>query len=405
MAARYGIVPQSGPSATGIRMYNKSRVRAEQDRSLLPGPMDFEDIAKAFNDFSQALNMDQGYSPMTGDIVFHDLKEQEQKEAKLYRDLAFQEKVENRIFEHMRDGHNYTNCSCGREHKFIHGGHQIEKDESLADNLDNWKPFGGDDDDDDDDDDGDDAKQPKKLAYQNLPGVRETGKPEVKKLQNGSAAVFGRKMSIHKDAEKKLKGVEMIIQCRATNLLADAFPVNVSFIEERLHRYDLEDFQSHLLSCKIVFDMSLEDLIYERDDAQEDVELQHGGNTEEILRKRGQIRARRWWKVLRDVCGKDRVWKVVCQDPHLRKHAALAERALEIQFNKAKSLPAANVSRNIPPGIPPCDDLARHRHHLLSWAVSSNRTKYDLLNDARQDAQDNNDFDPRSPYGYPDSAD
>ena len=76
----------------------------------------------------------------------------------------------------------------------------------------------------------------------------------------------------------------------------------------------------------------------------------------------------------------------------------------QIQFNKNKTLPAANISKNIPHEIPPCDNLARHRFHLLSWAVSSNRTKYDLFNDARKDAKAV-DFDPRDPYGYPDSAD
>jgi len=185
-----------------------------------------------------------------------------------------------------------------------------------------------------------------------LPGVAELGMPVVLQLKNESLAkgneemlVLGQKRDYRKDPIELRKERDMLIQTRAAITIAERNYSAYATIMNRLSRRDKEDLDTHMLGARIVFDMSYEDLKYERDDAYESITDQfdrpsnqrweklypHINNTlTYTLRRRGQQRAFRWWHELRSQVGNQTALRMIRRDKYLRRMGISAEWALGI---------------------------------------------------------------------------
>eukprot|EP00466_Bigelowiella_natans_P015434 jgi/Bigna1/138985/aug1.47_g13693 len=130
---------------------------------------------------------------------------------------------------------------------------------------------------------------------------------------NEEMLVLGQKRDYRKDPIELRKERDMLIQTRAAITIAERNYSAYATIMNRLSRRDKEDLDTHMLGARIVFDMSYEDLKYERDDAYESITDQfdrpsnqrweklypHINNTlTYTLRRRGQQRAFRWYERL-----------------------------------------------------------------------------------------------------------
>eukprot|EP00468_Gymnochlora_sp_CCMP2014_P002045 CAMPEP_0167741894 /NCGR_PEP_ID=MMETSP0110_2-20121227/1114_1 /TAXON_ID=629695 /ORGANISM="Gymnochlora sp., Strain CCMP2014" /LENGTH=158 /DNA_ID=CAMNT_0007626005 /DNA_START=241 /DNA_END=715 /DNA_ORIENTATION=+ len=145
-----------------------------------------------------------------------------------------------------------------------------------------------------------------------------------------------------------------------------------------LKRRPREDLQSHILSAKIVFDMGLEDLKYERDEAVETLNEEYSG-LGQILRKRGQERAYQWWHALEILfVGNDTASKILSKDEHLRSMGNLTESALEIKLDSNASTFNASTSQTNSSWEVSEPPLSAQRDMLLKWTVSDAHTKDDI---------------------------
>eukprot|EP00467_Chlorarachnion_reptans_P008256 CAMPEP_0114496822 /NCGR_PEP_ID=MMETSP0109-20121206/5978_1 /TAXON_ID=29199 /ORGANISM="Chlorarachnion reptans, Strain CCCM449" /LENGTH=466 /DNA_ID=CAMNT_0001674127 /DNA_START=261 /DNA_END=1662 /DNA_ORIENTATION=- len=116
-----------------------------------------------------------------------------------------------------------------------------------------------------------------------------------------------------------------LLQMKATQVAADK--IDFTDVLNNLTRPERLDLFHHIQGCRIVMDMCLEDLKYERDSAIEDLEQMHPG-LEDNLRLRAQRKCRRWWKHLRKhVPGKD-LLSVLQKDIGLRANGPITDAAL-----------------------------------------------------------------------------
>ncbi|GAB5355804.1 hypothetical protein AAMO2058_000236700 [Amorphochlora amoebiformis] len=230
--------------------------------------------------------------------------------------------------------------------------------------------------------------EPLDKSYQHLPGVTSTGLPSVLKLRNDSHhhgfrnPPLGRKKRPDRDFDEIVKQRNMMIQTRATLLLCDREPNKVFNLTLHIRRWDREELDAHLLGARIVFDMGLQDLRHERDDAKLDIDFNWGEDMNLLLRRRGQARAAKWWSMIREAVGNDTARDIIADDPHLLRMREAAEQALEIELpiqrqglagsepktgtNTEASALKGNWSATELDGLA----LAEQREALLDWVVS-----------------------------------
>eukprot|EP00472_Partenskyella_glossopodia_P003763 CAMPEP_0197523006 /NCGR_PEP_ID=MMETSP1318-20131121/8030_1 /TAXON_ID=552666 /ORGANISM="Partenskyella glossopodia, Strain RCC365" /LENGTH=223 /DNA_ID=CAMNT_0043075557 /DNA_START=1 /DNA_END=672 /DNA_ORIENTATION=+ len=121
---------------------------------------------------------------------------------------------------------------------------------------------------------------------------------------------------------------------KATQLVVDEFEDECDEMVETyrnktdLHSiYDVEEWNSHALSCRIFFDMGIEDLKYERDDALEEIDEKYP-EVADILRVRAQVKSRKWWKRIIKHVGQAKVTPLLQKNQALRASGPMTAEAL-----------------------------------------------------------------------------
>mmetsp|Transcript_19562 Transcript_19562/g.27302 ORF Transcript_19562/g.27302 Transcript_19562/m.27302 type:complete len:504 (-) Transcript_19562:104-1615(-) len=342
LAARYGITPAD----PGVKIIHNSKDKYKNvsDRTQMPPrPLDFGLVAEAFNAFDRTLYMGTGGRSIVGDIEVKSM--------------------------------NAEGLQNLKENATLSKGIVPSVDEALE--------------------------------ALHLPGVQQTGMPAVLRINNESIAderalLLGRRRHPSNDPIELKKERDMLIQVRAAVLLGDQCHEDLVSLMNTLDRRDREDLDCHLLGARIVFDMSYEDLKYERDDAEESVrdlfdtpgshmnvgKIQKYPALAKTLRKRGQERAYHWWHQLREKVGNETSLQIIRQDKHLMCLGEITEKALGLSGLNSTSSSQQRYISQTEKGSPTnvhqkvarmSQSLSEQRKSLMEWAVRDTITKEDML--------------------------
>ncbi|GAB5370749.1 hypothetical protein AAMO2058_001519700 [Amorphochlora amoebiformis] len=190
-------------------------------------------------------------------------------------------------------------------------------------------------------------------------GVRERGMPYAEKRDD--ALSLGKKEERFNISELAAMRYSLI-QMKATQLVADSPELQDDLV--RINRellgkgYEHEEWIMHVQGCRILFDMGLEDLQFERDDALDILTQDHPGLAP-ILRLRAQNKTRRLWKRIVRSIGREKLIPILVKEPALRAYGIMSDQALYMPHGTFGS--GMDYSGDIPPAP---NDLPPYRPSL-----------------------------------------
>jgi len=120
----------------------------------------------------------------------------------------------------------------------------------------------------------------------------------------------------------------MLLQSKATQITLDPFWEELE--EKMVHNLsylDNEEWHVHAQGCRVVYDMGIEDLRYERDSALEEL-TRYSPGAADRLRALAQCKARKWWCMILRTIPRSRLIPILIRDPGLRANGPLADEAL-----------------------------------------------------------------------------